>query len=723
MADFGLSRLRPDHSGSLFDKGKGDYIAPECEPIEKGTFGKGIMGRASDIWSFGCVLLEVLTHKIFGGKGVKNFRAARKNNSLPFFVQYQFHAGGFEHPALINQLHVLEGRLDRPQRCLPRLIREMLQIDPSKRPNASMTTFRLFLQSQRILTHLIKEAFATTLKDSSMALELVIEYERFQIWARSASFIDDDTTDLVAPSSNALSWLRNSQQQFDAIHAILNTLHSEVTSLQADLHHSQAVVIKPLYRPLRELVDKLWFVLPIETRRNLSRSLDSRMLASDDFEILRKTSEHFSADPEYDSLALLAAIKHMTRELDDDTSSKTRRLLRKESVPIERSFGVHSLGSILDSENASPKSVLIEWRAYSAHWESQQVRDEGYDRVEAVAELFNRPELQLGLHVLQCIGYYHEKARHAFGMIYAFPQRLPGHAQPIALRRLTRTIHRPLLGEIFHLARSIVHCVFNFHKTKWLHKNISSYNIIFFDTGLPQREEPLRKTQQPVLPHMPAPSPHHNQKQSFLKRHLTKAPSSMSHERKAKSSEILPKRESSIASSTALVATAPAHKLPFPKSVGTSISSTCDLKSFYLIGFNHSRQNTPTAFTQGPSTDPRQIHYQHPSYTLRASFRPRFDYYSIGLVLLEIGLWKCLTDLSSDNLDMLTPKEQQRLWMDRFVPRLGETMGETYRDTVDWCLRYGTEGHDETEEQNDVQREAIDYFETYVVSPLDSCHV
>lgn len=722
LADFGLSRLRPDHSGSRFDKGRGDYIAPECEPIVKGTFGKGIVGRASDIWSFGCVLIEVLTHKMFGGKGVKAFRAARKNKSLPFFVQYQFHAGGSEHPAVIHQLHVLEGRLDRSQRCLPRFIGEMLQIDPSKRPNASATTFRLFLQSQRTLANLIIEAFAT-LKESSTVLELAIEYERFQIWARSATFIDDDTTDLVVPSNNALSWIWNSKQQFDAIHTILKTLHSEVASLQAALHHSQAVVIKPLYRPLRELVDKLWFVLPIDTRRNLSRSLDSRMLGSDDFEILRKTSERFSTDPDYENLALLAAIKHMTRELDDDTSTKTRRLLRKEPVPIERSFGTHSLGSIIASPNASKQSVLIEWRAYSAHWESQQVRDEGYDRIEAIAELFNRPELQLGLHVLQCIGYYHELARHAFGLIYAFPQGLPGHAQPITLRHIIRTIHRPLLGEIFYLARSIVHCVVNLHKTKWLHKNISSYNIIFLNTGAPQREESPKKTQQPSLPQIPTPSPHRKQKPSFLKKHLTKALSSRSNERRENPSEILSVPNSLTSSSTSLMAAASTRELPFSKSASTKISSTLDLKSFYLIGFNYSRQNTPTALTQGPSTDPRQIHYQHPSYTLRASFRPRFDYYSIGLVLLEIGLWKCLTDLSNDNLDMLTPKEQQRLWLDRVVPRLGEFMGETYRDAVDWCLRYGTEGNGEAGDQDDVQREAIDHFEAYVASPMDYCRV
>ena len=39
LADFGLSRLRPENSRSRF-KGMGDYIAPECEPIQNGMFSR-----------------------------------------------------------------------------------------------------------------------------------------------------------------------------------------------------------------------------------------------------------------------------------------------------------------------------------------------------------------------------------------------------------------------------------------------------------------------------------------------------------------------------------------------------------------------------------------------------------------------------------------------------------------------------------------------------------
>ena len=368
LADFGLSRLRSENSRSRF-KGMGDYIAPECEPIQNDMFGTGIVGRASDIWSFGCVLSEVVTCKLFNGQGVKDFRAAREYQVLPYWINRRFHAGGHEHPAVSHQLQVLEDRLDFRQKDLPRLIREMLQVDPSKRPNAASATTRLFLHSQGSLTILIAEGF-TKLQRPDADLELKIEFERFQLWAQSAGLLENDILESLPPSGGRQSWICNSKLNFDVIHTTLNDLLHEVISLHATLHHQEIVIIKPIYNPLRGMIDKLWFLLPSDTRKSLSRSLDSRMLNSENLEVLGQTSKRFSADPGYENLALLAAIKQMTLEVDHDISHKTRCLLRQGNVLIERSFGSHSLGSITNSENGTSQNVLMEWRVYQAYWES-----------------------------------------------------------------------------------------------------------------------------------------------------------------------------------------------------------------------------------------------------------------------------------------------------------------------------------------------------------------
>ena len=650
----------------------------------------------------------MVTYRLFNGQGVKDFRASRENQVLPYWLNRQFHAGGHEHPAVSHQLQILEDRLDSRQQDLPRLIREMLQIDPSKRPNAAFVTTSLFLHIQRSLTTSIAEVF-TRLKEPDADLELEVEFERFQLWAQSADMLEIDTIESLQYIGGRRSWICNSKHNFETIHMTLNTLLHEVISLQAILHHQQIVVIKPIYCPIRGIVDKLWFLLPSDTRQSLSRSLDSRMLNSENLEVLRQTRKRFSADPKYENLALLAAIKQMTLEVDHDVSNKTMRLLKEGNVPIERSFGSHSLGSITNSDNRTSQSVLIEWRVYQAYWESQAARDEGYDRVEAIAELFNQPQYQLGLHVLRCTGYFHNLARHAFGMIYEFPPDLPPHARPISLRQFMRANRRPFLGELFNLARCLVQCILQFHKTSWLHKNISSHNIVFFNTE-PLKQETRPETSLSALPKEPMLSLQQKGKAGFLKKRFTKK---------------TPSRTLEVENNDARTASRSTSSFPtLALSMKAKENITVDLTAWYLIGFNHSRQNTPKALTQGPSTDPQQIQYQHPNYTQGISFNPLFDYYSLGLVLLEIGLWKPLSHIGNERLGSLTPKQQQRLWRDDFLPRLGESMGETYRDAVGWCLRCGEGNDEQAHESGDrVQHEAIEWFEANVASPLDRCYV
>ena len=76
LADFGLSTFRNAEEDSLtmFREVRGSYVAPECQTIRDGRLETQNIGRASDIWSFGCILSEVLTHMVLGPDGVKRFR-------------------------------------------------------------------------------------------------------------------------------------------------------------------------------------------------------------------------------------------------------------------------------------------------------------------------------------------------------------------------------------------------------------------------------------------------------------------------------------------------------------------------------------------------------------------------------------------------------------------------------------------------------------------------
>jgi hypothetical protein len=81
------------------------------------------------------------------------------------------------------------------------------------------------------------------------------------------------------------------------------------------------------------------------------------------------------------------------------------------------------------------------------------------------------------------------------------------------------------------------------------------------------------------------------------------------------------------------------------------------LLSPWLVGFNYARSYDPKAFTTGPPPSNDSQKYFHPDYSHQAiwrgeHFRHSFDYCSLGLVLLEIGLWD--TVVTSTEADSAT---------------------------------------------------------------------
>jgi hypothetical protein len=139
----------------------------------------------------------------------------------------------------------------------------------------------------------------------------------------------------------------------------------------------------------------------------------------------------------------------------------------------------------------------------------------------------------------------------------------------------------------------------------------------------------------------------------------------------------------------------------------------------YLIGFNHSRENNEFAFTEGPSESIEVMDYQHPDYRAggaKVRFREEFDYYSVGLVLLELGQWKPLRKMTRGKGE-LSGKQIRDYLLHEEAPALGSYMGKLYRDAVKLCLdgSLSVAGHDG---DADAVREA---FQRKVIEPLRLC--
>ena len=80
---------------------------------------------------------------------------------------------------------------------------------------------------------------------------------------------------------------------------------------------------------------------------------------------------------------------------------------------------------------------------------------------------------------------------------------------------------------------------------------------------------------------------------------------------------------------------------------------------------------------------------KHPDYcTGKQAYRQFYDYYSIGIVLLELGSWSPLEEFIKRSLECASrPSAFRDKLIDKYAPRLSHIMGVRYADVTLACLR------------------------------------
>jgi len=173
-----------------------------------------------------------------------------------------------------------------------------------------------------------------------------------------------------------------------------------------------------------------------------------------------------------------------------------------------------------------------------------------------------------------------------------------------------------------------------------------------------------------------------------------------------------------------------------------------DLHTPYVCGFDFSRQDSPTELTENvPSTliERHQDHelslYRHPDLQVNKlarvtnktddgthevnsfRFRKAYDLYSLGIVLLEIGLWYPIKTLCGRK--EIIEEFQARLISD-IVPELRYRMGRRYYEVVKRCLT-GDFGQSDIQYETQVEvRERLQWMENFernAVTELEKCTV
>ena len=601
LADFGLSRFKKptEDSARMYEKGGGGYTAPECEDIDDDKYQKHMIRRSSDIWSFGCVLAELATYMVHGSKGVTDFKASRcfqkgkGGHSL-------FHCGPNEpNTAVYEWLLQLGSNNSRTDKMLIELIQRMLSMDAKARPRAREVTGNLRLIALSEMSKPVNQLLDDYLRKNSSSLDALIERTRFRSWQYALGILEKQHAADMATEAASWHW-----SDFSSISSNLKSIQDLMKSLSS-LSPSQA----PFYH-LTELNDRLDDVLVGDMNERSQLYFRVYILENKDEPALRHIQDNINASLLPTEIRMRAALKHMN-DLAMGHSERDTCMLQidEKRIKIPSGYKEHITGHLLVDGVEQP--ILVEWREFGRQSADKTVQSELLVRADAIAEMLGQKKPE-GFCALHCRGFFHNPRRSAFGLVFDFPKiesLNPRAVEPRSLHSLLEQTlgqpkHHPTHDDKLWIAHKLCRAVLEFHMVDWLHKSLSSFNVVFFPTSGSLEDDWFRQP--------------------------------------------------------------------------------------YVVGFSHSRPDEVSSYSGGPElskTNP----YQHPSYFVDKRYRAEYDYYSLGLVLLEIGIWVPLSGMIKKLQHCSFEQIRQHL-IGKQLPFLKKSMGRHYYEAVKSCLQGGLDG-------------------------------
>ena len=638
LADFGLGKFKSKDSSSQtqWKVGNGDYLAPECMDER---FAHQKVGRAIDVWAFGCLVIEMVTYIERGAEGLEAFRKQRMSRSRhDFWEESCFYANdGSVKTAVQEWLTYLtsDSSLAIPTLMLINISIETLKKNPKDRPEMSEIFGELTLVSLKAHFFALRHVFQIYLEQSSTpkrgrrpaGMKLWFERERFLVFGRILGLSSIQMTPLPFDELSTLY-----DKALGTMVSLYQKLENEVDQIGSgdykypgNIREETVSDGRVLENDVHELVGSLWDLLsPTEKRKAENKWLQA-ILNTEDVERLGNIGRTFRLEDDsmYERGVAMAMMKKLRLAILSDPRSVSRDfIINPDDVECLDSIDGHHMGLFQGKVR-----VQIEWMYYTPAWKDVPLEQRTIV-MGLKAQSFGLESKLPSLRTLDCIGAF-PKTGERIG--YGFVYRLPVPKLEAEITTSTTTLlqllaqsytnprqhqHRPLLGDKFRLASMLASFLREFHTIGWLHENFNSNNILFF------------------------------------------------HVRKMNESNRLP------------------------------------LDQPYIVGLHKSRPGGNAWHTEGP-TGAKFQDYQHPEYLRTKRFRLEYDYYSFGLVLLEIGFWRPLWALSQqEKCHKMNMAEFRQELVANYVPRLGAEMGAVYRDVVHFCL--STSDSTVTEQESDV---------------------
>jgi hypothetical protein len=143
-------------------------------------------------------------------------------------------------------------------------------------------------------------------------------------------------------------------------------------------------------------------------------------------------------------------------------------------------------------------------------------------------------------------------------------------------------------------------------------------------------------------------------------------------------------------------------------------------KDFFLMGFESSRP-IDVMYLSGrlEAVELEDKFYVYPKYfhDCTMGYKPGFDLFSLGMVLVEIALWRTSENLMQDvsEQERALPKDQKEIVANFLIPMVERTVGVVYADCVRLCINGEFCDQDEL-------RKLLMAFDKQVIAKLEKCY-
>ena len=321
--------------------------------------------------------------------------------------------------------------------------------------------------------------------------------------------------------------------------------------------------------------------------------------------------------------------------------------------------------------------VFVEWQSYIGHTGRPNKLAE--EQIQKLGDFLSIPDRPHDFRTLDCIGLFNDVLNSRYGVVYHLPSYMRdlarrtrpedlGHiCKPCSLTHLLDNVNSILdLGIRFDLAKKLMYSIVVLHTCGWLHKNIRSSNIFFFPArpAPNQRLETHRKDiGRPYIMGYGLSRP------DDIPDLQDDEPKGREYSRRDRG--------------------------PRVKSISRyhEVDHEVDTRR-PRVG----RVSRDHEWGSDTAAKPELNIYRHPDKIANPArrFRHSYDIYSLGLVLLEIGLWQNLQ--TSDNGQWDDAYDFRSYILKELVPDLWGQCGSIYGGVVRDCLNMSSDISLEDEE-------------------------